>query len=61
MTDKQKNYVAGHLGMEGSAIVKQLNEAGYQNIVVRTYAELDLCYSNLAWLRGHRMPRLPIY
>ena len=28
--------------MVGSAIVKQLNEAGYQNIVVRTHAELDL-------------------
>lgn len=43
MTDKQKKiYVAGHRGMVGSAIVKQLNEAGYQNIVVRTRAELDL-------------------
>jgi len=43
MPDKQKKiYVAGHRGMVGSAIVKQLNEAGYQNIVVRTHAELDL-------------------
>jgi len=43
MTDKQKKiYVAGHRGMVGSAIVKQLNVAGYQNIVVRTHAELDL-------------------
>jgi GDP-L-fucose synthase len=43
MTDKQKKiYVAGHRGMVGSAIVKQLNAAGCQNIVVRTHAELDL-------------------
>jgi GDP-L-fucose synthase len=43
MPDKQKKiYVAGHRGMVGSAIVKQLNEAGYQNVVVRTHAELDL-------------------
>ena len=41
--DKQKKiYVAGHRGMVGSAIVNQLNEAGYQNVVVRTHAELDL-------------------
>ena len=43
MSIKQKKiYVAGHHGMVGSAIVKQLNEAGYQNIVGRTHAELDL-------------------
>lgn len=43
MLDKHKKiYVAGHRGMVGSAIVKQLNDAGYQNIVVRTHAELDL-------------------
>ena len=43
MTDKQKKiYVAGHRGMVGSGIVRQLNEAGYQNIVMRTHAELDL-------------------
>jgi GDP-L-fucose synthase len=43
MPDKQKKiYVAGHRGMVGSAIVKQLNDAGFQNIVVRTHAQLDL-------------------
>jgi GDP-L-fucose synthase len=43
MSDKQsKIYVAGHRGMVGAAIVKQLNEAGFQNIVLRTHAELDL-------------------
>lgn len=43
MVDKQgKIYLAGHRGMVGSAIYRQLIEAGYQNIVVRTHAELDL-------------------
>ncbi|NOT10849.1 MAG: GDP-L-fucose synthase [Methylococcaceae bacterium] len=43
MPDKQKKiYVAGHRGMVGSALVKQLSDAGYQNIIVRTHAELDL-------------------
>ncbi|OAI00287.1 GDP-fucose synthetase [Methylomonas methanica] len=43
MVEKQdKIYLAGHRGMVGSAIYRQLTEAGYQNIVVRTHAELDL-------------------
>jgi GDP-L-fucose synthase len=37
-----KIYVAGHRGMVGSAIVRQLEEQGYTKIVVRTRAELDL-------------------
>ena len=41
--DKQaKIYVAGHRGMVGSAIVRELKRQGYQNIIVRTHAELDL-------------------
>jgi GDP-L-fucose synthase len=38
----QKIYVAGHRGMVGSAIVRQLQSLGYANIIVRTHAELDL-------------------
>ena len=45
MTQK-KIYLAGHRGMVGSAIHQQLNAAGYQNIVVRTHAELDLTNQN---------------
>ncbi|MCB0825877.1 MAG: GDP-L-fucose synthase [Armatimonadetes bacterium] len=37
-----KIYVAGHRGLVGSGIVRALNRAGYQNIVTRTSAELDL-------------------
>ena len=38
-----KIYVAGHRGMVGSAIVRELHRQGYENIVVRTHEELDLC------------------
>lgn len=38
----QKIYVAGHRGMVGSAIVRNLRAKGFKNIVVRTHAELDL-------------------
>ena len=38
----QKIYVAGHRGMVGSAIVHHLQAQGYDNVVVRTHAELDL-------------------
>ncbi|MGG4145911.1 GDP-L-fucose synthase [Paenibacillus algorifonticola] len=37
-----KIYVAGHRGLVGSAIVRALHEQGYQNLVYRTSAELDL-------------------
>jgi GDP-L-fucose synthase len=38
----QKIYVAGHRGMVGSAIVRNLEGKGFNNIVTRTHAELDL-------------------
>lgn len=37
-----KIYIAGHRGMVGSAIMRNLTHNGYNNIVVRTSAELDL-------------------
>lgn len=37
-----KIYVAGHRGMVGSAIVRELKRRGYNNIVTRTHKELDL-------------------
>ncbi len=42
MQKDSKIYVAGHRGMVGSAIVRQLQRQGYTNLVVRTHAELDL-------------------
>ncbi len=43
MNKDLKIFVAGHRGMVGSAIVRQLQAKGYSNIVIRTHAELDLC------------------
>ncbi len=37
-----KIYVAGHRGMVGSAIVRELQRQGYTNIITRTHRELDL-------------------
>lgn len=35
-------YVAGHRGMVGSAIIRQLRRQGFNNIITRTHSELDL-------------------
>lgn len=43
MEKTSKIYVAGHRGMVGSAIVRELQRQGYTNLIVRTHAELDLC------------------
>ena len=42
MEKKDKIYVAGHRGMVGSAIVRKLQAEGFENLLVRTSAELDL-------------------
>ena len=42
MENHAKIYVAGHKGMVGSAIVRELERKGYTNIITRTHKELDL-------------------
>ena len=42
MEKTAKIYVAGHRGMVGSAIVRELERQGYHNIIKRTHDELDL-------------------
>lgn len=42
MEKDSRIYVAGHRGMVGSAIVRELERQGYRNIVTRTHSELDL-------------------
>lgn len=42
MDISSKIYVAGHRGMVGSAIVRKLQQEGYNNIITRTSADLDL-------------------
>ncbi|AKJ27913.1 GDP-L-fucose synthase family protein [Caldimonas brevitalea] len=43
MQPDAKIYVAGHRGLVGSALVRNLQGAGFRNLVLRTHAELDLC------------------
>lgn len=42
MNKDDKIFVAGHKGMVGSAIVRELLRQGYTNLLLRTHAELDL-------------------
>ncbi len=42
METNSRIYVAGHTGMVGSALTRGLKRQGYENIVARTHAELDL-------------------
>ena len=42
MNKNTKIYVAGHRGLAGSAIMRELQRQGYTNLAARTHAELDL-------------------
>ena len=42
MNKESKIYVAGHRGLVGSAIMRQLDAMGYSNVLTRTHSELDL-------------------
>lgn len=46
MDKTSKIYIAGHRGLVGSAILKQLKAKGYSNFLLRTHAELDLVDAN---------------
>mgnify|MGYP006187245725 FL=1 len=39
---KAKIFVAGHHGLVGSAIIRQLKILGYDNLITRTHSQLDL-------------------
>lgn len=43
MKKDAKIYVAGHRGMVGAAICRELERQGYTNIITRTHVQLDLC------------------
>jgi nucleoside-diphosphate-sugar epimerase len=63
MMDKNaKIYVAGHRGMVGSAIVRELQKQGYGNIITRSHGELDLTRQDaveaLVWLGSDYLPDL---
>ncbi len=42
MHKRSKIFVAGHAGMVGSAILRRLRRAGYENVFTRARTELDL-------------------
>ncbi|MDN3643775.1 GDP-L-fucose synthase [Lutimonas halocynthiae] len=46
MNKDSKIYIAGHRGLVGSAILKNLKEKGYTNFLTRTHQELDLKDTN---------------
>jgi GDP-L-fucose synthase len=42
MNKDSRIYIAGHTGLVGSALYRQLEAEGYTNLITRTHAELDL-------------------
>lgn len=42
MEPNSKLYIAGHAGLLGSALIRELNSQGYKNLITRTSKELDL-------------------
>lgn len=42
MHKNSKIYIAGHTGLVGSAIVRELEKQGFKNLITRTHRELDL-------------------
>lgn len=46
MDSESKIYIAGHRGLVGSAIVKNLQSKGYKNLVLKTHSALDLTNQN---------------
>jgi len=59
MNKTAKIYVAGHRGMVGSGITRLLKTRGYENIITRTHAELDLL--NQAAVHGFLASEKPDY
>lgn len=59
MNKTDKIFVAGHRGLVGSALVRQLQAKGYVNIVTRSHAELDLTDQNA--VRGFFAAEQPEY
>ena len=59
MSPEDKIYVAGHSGLVGSAILRQLTAQGYRNLLTRSHAELDL--SHQAVVRGFFQESRPDY
>ncbi len=59
MKPDSKIFVAGHRGLVGSALMRQLSAKGYRNLVTRTHVELDL--TDQAAVRGFFAEEKPEY
>jgi GDP-L-fucose synthase len=59
MNSSSKIYIAGHLGLVGSAIVRQLESRGFTNLLICTHNELDL--TNQAQVQGFFQQENPDY
>ena len=46
MNKNSKVYIAGHRGLVGSAILRNLEDKGYNNLILKTHQELDLLNQN---------------
>src|SRR6056300_117223 len=56
---KDKIYIAGHSGLVGSAIVRQLEKRGFTNLLMRTHKKLDL--TNQAQVQNFFQQERPDY
>jgi GDP-L-fucose synthase len=59
MNLNDKIYIAGHRGLVGSAIVRQLESRGFTNLIMRTHKELDL--ANQAQVQNFFIQESPDY
>ena len=59
MEIKDKIYIAGHWGLVGSAIVRQLEARGFTNLILRTHKELDL--ANQVQVQAFFKQQMPDY
>ena len=59
MNLNDKIYIAGHRGLVGSAIVRQLELRGFTNLLMRTHKELDL--TNQAQVQNFFQKEQPDY
>ncbi len=59
MNKSDKIYIAGHRGLVGSAIVRQLESRGFTNLLMRTHKELDL--TNQAQVQSFFQQEKPDY
>ena len=44
MKKTSKIYVAGHRGLVGAAIIRRLEKAGYENLILRTHQQMNLTH-----------------